>query len=721
MNLIDQFIKAAQANPVVQGIGKAITSPSPAQEAISQLGSTMANVPIDPLYGLLPGDQNSQTFGENPQIQQMVKSPVSQLIQGKYNQIIPAAKQELADIQSGKYQPQISFGGEMEEVPSTEVPTIKATQTDLPPIKTEAPKGNYPYEKTPSYMQKLGQGQNQNVRQIRIPGSLDSAQQEQEVNNTLDRLGFKGTAAQQHAQLQPKMTELNDWIENESSLNKSPQLVSLDNEVKPALTQELKKQFPVGGPTSNAASQAVNNYLNDLYDAAGGTVQSPAFVNGIEQMPDNIVPENIDTPTLYKMKIAANQAAGNVFKKLASGQPLSDLDKVTLSGRNTLDSIITKYHPDVKQATMDMSKLYDAASSLEKARFNPPPDLQLLPRNILGTELPPIVRDPLNKMFTSPKFWKGAGLVAGGAGLAFAGDKGYQSLTHSPNGINNSPQGGPYESQGNGNNSQNNGSQNNTTGNSDHSGIISQSYSNIKPDAKSGKIELPSTPPTGQNTRHYMTTQDYQNGLQQLAQQYPAGASDPHYTVAKNLLDTQFANDQKQADEVFKGNNVKNFMDNAVQYNNDGKDLLDTLHSLPTGFWNGVKGAGSIGGYVNPQYAQELQQIDSFNNEFTSAYESVTGQKPTENQLLSSANSPQQAAQKYISMMQFISGTYGKYLAPYAALTSATGAQTQAGTPQNLNTLPPIQATPQNANAIVGGTPPSAQYNNGQWSLPPIQ
>src|SRR5205807_526279 len=92
-------------------------------------------------------------------------------------------------------------------------------ETDLPPIQNEPPQGNYPYSKTPGFIDKLGKGQNQDVRQVRLPGSLDSAQQEQDVNNTLDRLGFQGTAAQQHAQLQPKMTELNNWIENESSLN----------------------------------------------------------------------------------------------------------------------------------------------------------------------------------------------------------------------------------------------------------------------------------------------------------------------------------------------------------------------------------------------------------------------------------------------------------------------------------------------------------------------
>jgi len=53
----------------------------------------------------------------NPQVQQIENSPVGQLVQGHFGNIIPAAKQEFADLRSGKYQPQINFGGEMEEVP----------------------------------------------------------------------------------------------------------------------------------------------------------------------------------------------------------------------------------------------------------------------------------------------------------------------------------------------------------------------------------------------------------------------------------------------------------------------------------------------------------------------------------------------------------------------------------------------------------------------------
>lgn len=249
-----------------------------------------------------------------------------------------------------------------------------------------------------------------------------------------------------------------------------------------------------------------------------------------------------------------------------------------------------------------------------------------------------------------------------------------------------------------------------------HGNIVAQPYSNIKPDPATGQYELPQTPPQGTNTRHYMTTNDYQAALTTLGNTYTYGT--PQYNNQKAILDAQFANDQKQADEVFKGNNVKNFMDNATSYVNDGHDLADTMMSLPTGFWNGVKQAGSIRAYSDQKYAQQLQQIDAFNNEFTSAYESVTGQKPTENQLLSSANSAGQAGTKYAAMMQFLVGTYGKYLSPYLSLTSATGAQTQTGTSQGYQGLPPITSNkPANANSIVGGTPPDVTAPGG---LPPL-
>jgi hypothetical protein len=197
-----------------------------------------------------------------------------------------------------------------------------------------------------------------------------------------------------------------------------------------------------------------------------------------------------------------------------------------------------------------------------------------------------------------------------------------------------------------------------------------------------------------------MSTQDYQNELKDLGSRYTVGT--PNYQNEKTQLDTRFANDQKQAEAVFSGNNIKNFMSNATTYNADGKQLLDTLSGLPTGFWNGVKQVGSIKAYSDPNYADQLQQISNFNNEYTSAYESVTGQKPTDDQLLSSANSPAQAAKKYAAMMQFIAGTYGKYVTPYLALTSATGSQTNYGTPQQLR-APAAQAPQQPDWSNFGG------------------
>lgn len=46
-------------------------------------------------------------------------SPGGQLVQGKFNNVIPAAQQEITDMNTGKYRPQIAFGGEMENVAPT--------------------------------------------------------------------------------------------------------------------------------------------------------------------------------------------------------------------------------------------------------------------------------------------------------------------------------------------------------------------------------------------------------------------------------------------------------------------------------------------------------------------------------------------------------------------------------------------------------------------------
>jgi hypothetical protein len=198
-----------------------------------------------------------------------------------------------------------------------------------------------------SLLGKVGNELRTQVRQIDVGPQIGGPQREAQINNTLNRLGIKGSPQEQYASLQPVMTK----IENEvhAYLDKNAVKVNLDD-VKNDLKKNLNNELAGFEITSKDAKKAINGYLSALYE-------------------DKITPFT-DTNELFRLKQKVNKHYKPVSEKLEKGTPLTNREAVIAVARKTIDDIITEKHPEIKQQTLDQSVLYDAKDSLWKQRKN---------------------------------------------------------------------------------------------------------------------------------------------------------------------------------------------------------------------------------------------------------------------------------------------------------------------------------------------------------------
>lgn len=199
-------------------------------------------------------------------------------------------------------------------------------------------------------LQKAGKYTKQKSAPIYTKGSVWGAEREDAINETLDRLGFKGTAQDKYAQLAPKFEVLNKSIKNELKID--PKTVKTSSIID-KFVHNLKSTLRRSELDSATAQKEIQDYLTDL---AGG-----------DQMPDKF-----KTDYLFELKKAVNEDYQSVIKKSYSNIPLNNREKVIAAARQTLDDIITETHPQVKDYTIMQSHLYDAAESLNRARKTVP-------------------------------------------------------------------------------------------------------------------------------------------------------------------------------------------------------------------------------------------------------------------------------------------------------------------------------------------------------------
>lgn len=197
---------------------------------------------------------------------------------------------------------------------------------------------------------KSGEEIEQGIRQIKVKPSVGGAQQEQRINQVLDDLDIKGTPQQQYTQLQPKMNELEGKIRpmlQQNSQSFAPAKVQSD------ILDVLDKQgLLVGNKAKATANQALNDVMSDVVNKGQKGV--------------------LTSEDLFDVKQKLNTIGQRLSDKVEKGIAISPEDEVLLASRDALDNVISAYHPEVKDLTMQQSALFDAAKPLSAARNNPP-------------------------------------------------------------------------------------------------------------------------------------------------------------------------------------------------------------------------------------------------------------------------------------------------------------------------------------------------------------
>ncbi|HEX9060859.1 MAG TPA: hypothetical protein VF941_11825 [Clostridia bacterium] len=352
---------------------------------------------------VVKGVENAASAVEkSPQFQQMAQSPMGQLVQGKFGNVIPALKEEFTQgtIGGKKYQPQMAIGGEMEEVPGAgfspsglgaegtntwsqlvrdpktnelvsnpnfqagSASPVKFTQDTSaadkytaqpaepaqPQVQPQQPEALQvqaaPAIPKPNILTRMGTAITSDVGKTVSPKAVDNPfgpEYTQDMQSALLRNGVD-----HYNQAPAAARNLYDNVIG-PELKNNPQSISLDD-----LTQQIvagmQKMKP--GLDPREAKIAAADVINNMYDVSRNTGQAA---------------QTIDTPSLLKIKTDLNSTlpVRNLYDRGIPPQNSTDL--ATVVARNTLGDVVAKMHPAVAQATKDYGLISDAMPSLFKA------------------------------------------------------------------------------------------------------------------------------------------------------------------------------------------------------------------------------------------------------------------------------------------------------------------------------------------------------------------
>lgn len=284
----------------------------------------------------------------------------------------------------------------------------------------EATNGLNIQENEPNPLQKEAMSINQ-VNQVKLPSSLTGAPEEARMQETLNNVVPGNDLSEKYANLPATMDKLNTAIDNSLSLNKQEIPYS---EVETALKNKVEPLVLNGTISSRDAVQGVQDYIDRMYQMAksneipaqnvvgvkstpepsditeihpGTYVNSAPVTGGMVKVGDtleprptpegatasesnyamenpnptlstykgepvktatfNQAPDTIDSYALYQMKKLGNDAVKSLYGKAN----LTPDQEISLALRNGVDSVLTKYHPEVKDLTLTQSDLYKAA------------------------------------------------------------------------------------------------------------------------------------------------------------------------------------------------------------------------------------------------------------------------------------------------------------------------------------------------------------------------
>jgi len=206
--------------------------------------------------------------------------------------------------------------------------------------------------------QEAGSKLREGVRGIREPASIYGARSEREINQALNKLGIKGSPQSQYEQLEPVYRKLSENISQ--GLANKPDVPFDTMQLKKAMLESVNKsgQIRTGVMTTAEAEKAVDDYIIQIMSTKSAISSFGNTISG---------------PDLFNIKMnVMNPDVSKAYDALAKGQSLSTTQKILKNIRDSVDDVLALAYPDVKEATVLQSKLYDAADSLNVARKTVP-------------------------------------------------------------------------------------------------------------------------------------------------------------------------------------------------------------------------------------------------------------------------------------------------------------------------------------------------------------
>lgn len=213
-------------------------------------------------------------------------------------------------------------------------------------------------EKASGAVEGVGKGIRQDVSRIYMPASIYGAEKEAAVAATLDKYGALGSSQTKYEKLKPIMESISKNIDEKLSANPVPIDESL---VVNAFNEKMASTMRTSDITTKQAQAMMKKYLSDLSD---------------------LPVANMTSQDLFALKKIVNSDATKIFDALERNIPLTPKQEVILAFRNTLDDVIRKTNPEVKELTVEQSHLFDAADSLNRSRKTNPTT------RIAGTTVP---------------------------------------------------------------------------------------------------------------------------------------------------------------------------------------------------------------------------------------------------------------------------------------------------------------------------------------------
>lgn len=239
-------------------------------------------------------------------------------------------------------------------------------------IRGGNPKVLAPAAEEGNIVSKTGSKLRASARNIDVGPSVYGPSSEARINATLDRMGVKGNARQQYAQLQPKITQVSGEIKSYLAENAVPIQVK---DVKTSFVKNVKELLPEEKLAVPSIEREVAQVMKELGKDSN----------------------KLTTADIFDIKTKLNASYSRVANKLKNGSPLTDKEKVIYAMRKSVDEIITSNHPNIKEQTLAQSDLYEAADSLYAQRTNVP-KINLFGLNIPLSQNAGGIRDALGRI-----------------------------------------------------------------------------------------------------------------------------------------------------------------------------------------------------------------------------------------------------------------------------------------------------------------------------------